>query len=113
MPSVTCTMVRVATFLLLPTDPRSAVKQETQMAAQGRAKSAPGNRRFGLVRPHLAAVHDRDPGEKILRFDGRSGRLSPSARPEGGSVTSAGAAPVLTVESVAVWDHCHRPDAVL
>ena len=68
------------------------------MAVQGRAKSAAGIRRFEGVRPHLAAVQDPGPGEAILRLDGRSGRLSPCARPAGGSVTSAGGAPILTVE---------------
>ncbi|HYS11251.1 MAG TPA: hypothetical protein VEP66_21120 [Myxococcales bacterium] len=93
------------------------------MAVQGRAKPKTGSGQFqgqgaamtARARPGLAMVlktpaesracdgdsdvRDRD---EILHYDGRSGRLSPNARPGGtavaGSVTSSGPAPVLAIQ---------------
>jgi hypothetical protein len=48
-----------------------------------------------------SANDDPGPGEYIVRYEGRSGRLSPNARPDGAEVTtriaSAGPAPALVV----------------
>jgi hypothetical protein len=49
----------------------------------------------------VSANDDPGPGELILRYEGRSGRLSPNARPDGADVTtkvtSAGNAPTLVI----------------
>src|SRR4029079_17264225 len=51
--------------------------------------------------PGVAGNDDPGPGELILRYEGRSGRLSPNARPEDAEVTtkiaSPGPSPTLVV----------------
>jgi hypothetical protein len=90
-------------------DPRSArgsapARREREPAAEAARPGAAALKLIAPVETRLAQRQVNDdpgPGEEVLRYDGRSGRLSPNARPDGTEVTtkvaSAGPAPALVV----------------
>lgn len=82
----------------------AAGRRERELAADAVRAGAAALKLVPPVETRLAPAESNDdpgPGEEILRYDGRSGRLSPNARPDGTEVTtkvaSAGPSPTLIV----------------